>query len=69
MSNPIQQLTHDMGAFNRFYTGHLGALNEHLLGSEFSLTEARVLYELATGEDWTAADLGETLHLDPAYLS
>jgi DNA-binding MarR family transcriptional regulator/GNAT superfamily N-acetyltransferase len=55
--------------FNRFYTLEIGALGQSLLGSPFSLTEARVLYELARHEGATAADLGKQLRLDPGYLS
>ncbi|MCC3304217.1 helix-turn-helix domain-containing GNAT family N-acetyltransferase [Sneathiella sp. HT1-7] len=55
--------------FNRFYTKHVGALNEGLLNSRFSLTEMRVLYELYAGENLTAGDLSKSLSLDPAYLS
>lgn len=56
-------------AFNRFYTRHVGALNEGLLRSPFTLAEARVFYELYAGSGWTAARLSRALSMDPAYLS
>ena len=55
--------------FNRAYTSFLGTLNEGLLGSDFSLAEARVLYELATREEPRAATIAADLEMDPAYLS
>ena len=55
--------------FNRFYTRQLGVLPRGYLGTRFSLTEARVLYELAQREDDTAARLAGRLGLDPGYLS
>src|ERR1051325_1447092 len=55
--------------FNRFYTRRLALLEEGLLGSPFSLAEARVLYELAHGRDATAAGLAALLGLDRGYLS
>lgn len=55
--------------FNRFYTRQIGLLQDELWRSPFTLTQARVLYELAHHERTTATHLGGELGLDPGYLS
>jgi len=55
--------------FNRFYTQQIGALKRGFLDTELSLTEARVLYELAQRESTTATELGAALAMDPGHLS
>src|SRR5208282_5432714 len=72
-SAPLSHVSPDRIAairrFNRFYTRHLGLLNEGLLSSPLSLTQVRTLYELAQRKQSSAAELCEALGLDSGYLS
>jgi DNA-binding MarR family transcriptional regulator/GNAT superfamily N-acetyltransferase len=70
MSTPqLEERIAAVRRFSRFYTRQLGLLQESLVHTRFSLTEARVLYELAHRERVTASDLASDLDLDHGYLS
>ena len=63
--NHVKKIRH----FNRFYTQILGLLNNKLLKSNYSLAQARILFELDQTPNHVSSDLSKQLHLDPAYLS
>jgi DNA-binding MarR family transcriptional regulator/GNAT superfamily N-acetyltransferase len=74
MPDDTVQLTLDrrvaaVRAFNRFYTRRIGVVGQAYLGCRFSLSEIRVLYELAHNDDLTATQIGAALDLDAGYLS
>lgn len=56
-------------AFTRFYTAVLGVLDEGLLDTPFSVTEARVIFELAQRDATDLADLRRELRVDAGYMS
>ncbi|MEJ8572128.1 bifunctional helix-turn-helix transcriptional regulator/GNAT family N-acetyltransferase [Microbaculum marinum] len=63
---------HDISAlrrFTRFYTRQIGLLDDFLLKTQFSVSESRVVYEIANGASLTASDLTRDLGIDPGYLS
>ena len=64
-----QERVQSLRRFNRFYTRTIGALQEGLLQSPFSLTEVRVLYELAHRAQPTAGAIADDLGLDAGYHS
>jgi DNA-binding MarR family transcriptional regulator/GNAT superfamily N-acetyltransferase len=70
MSNavPVERIK-AVRTFNRSYTKFLGALDEHLLNTVYSLTEARVLFELGQREETEVAELRRATGLDAGYLS
>lgn len=55
--------------FNRFYTRAIGVLDKTYLGSPYTVTEGRVLYEIANGVGLTPKAIGEIIGLDAGYLS
>jgi|ERR1700722_4125518 len=74
MSTAIRQhaLRHQadtLRSFNRYYTMRLGLLRGRYLDSEFSLTEARILYELTQASEITATALRRSLSMDAGYIS
>ena len=65
-------LSHDVAAvrrFSRFYTRRIGLLSDGILESPYSLTEARVLYEIAQRDSTTATETASELSLDLGYVS
>jgi DNA-binding MarR family transcriptional regulator/GNAT superfamily N-acetyltransferase len=68
-SHPAENSVSAIRHFNRYYTRQIGLLQQGLLETRFSLTEVRLLYELAHREGATATDLATDLSLDPGYLS
>ncbi len=68
-NSKLTQYVNSMRRFNRFYTNKIGVLHQSLLNSPYSLTEARVIYELAQHDYSTASQLGSELNLDAGYLS
>jgi DNA-binding MarR family transcriptional regulator/GNAT superfamily N-acetyltransferase len=69
MDQSLQSQTLNVRKFNRFHTKLVGALDEGLLKSDFSLVQVRVMYELNHNDNLAAADLMEILKLDRGYLS
>jgi DNA-binding MarR family transcriptional regulator len=69
MEDDLARHVAEVRAFNRFYTQRIGMLEAGILKSGFSLSEARLLFELAHRDTATATDLCTALHLDAGYVS
>lgn len=55
--------------FNRFYMPSMNLLGDHYLGSEYSVTEARVFFEIYENEGCNAAHIAQLMNIDKSYLS
>src|ERR1700742_1603160 len=64
-----QQQVEQVRAFNRFYTRVIGVRRTGLVGTRFSLAQARVLFVLAQRDGAEVAQMREMLDLDAGYLS
>ncbi len=63
------ELIEKIRSFNRFYTNVIGLLDQHFLDTPLSLTEGRVLYEIAHTKECSARKIRENLAIDEGYLS
>lgn len=66
---PLPETVAAIRQFNRFYTSAIGSLEEKFPSSNYSWTEARVLYEISERGQTLASSLATDLRLDPGYLS
>ncbi|HUF26606.1 MAG TPA: helix-turn-helix domain-containing GNAT family N-acetyltransferase [Gemmatimonadaceae bacterium] len=69
MNPPLARRIEAVRRFNRFYTRQIGILREGYLRTPYTLSEVRLIYELAHHERTTATHLGQELGLDGGYLS
>ncbi len=69
MRDEVEERVNTVRSFNRFWTKQIGVLGAGLLETQSSLTEARVLFELAQRAVTAVADLRGELDLDAGYLS
>jgi len=67
--SPTADIITDIRGFNRFYTNILGLLDQHILDSGYSLTEARVLFEISKIKRCKANNLVNQLRIDRSYMS
>lgn len=64
-----EKTTYRIREFNRFFTVLIGSLNKKFLGSDFTITETRILFELISNDECKAVDLVNLLQIDKSYLS
>lgn len=59
----------EIRGFNRFYTNILGLLDQYIIDSGYSLTEARILFEISKTDTCTANQLCSVLNIERSYMS
>ncbi|UYQ91767.1 MarR family winged helix-turn-helix transcriptional regulator [Chitinophaga horti] len=64
-----KHIIEEIRAFNRYYTGLIGLLDDHLLNSNYSLVEARILYEIQAHQPVSASRITSEADIDKGYLS
>lgn len=64
-----EKLISKVREFNRLYMPAMRLLGNHYLGSEYSVTEARVFFEIYENEGCNAAHIAEKMNIDKSYLS
>ncbi|MBR1777303.1 MAG: MarR family transcriptional regulator [Alphaproteobacteria bacterium] len=65
----IEEAVYKIRAFNRFYMPFLNLLGNHYLGSEYSVPETRVFFEIHENDGCNAAFIAEQMNIDKSYLS
>jgi DNA-binding MarR family transcriptional regulator len=66
---PLIRYITQIRSFNRFYTSILGLLEKHILESQYSLSEVRILFEINSMNVCTASQIKESIKMDEGYLS
>lgn len=67
--NKIEKAASDIRKFNRFYLPFFHLLTQKYLSSDYSMAEARILYEIYEQGKISATDIVSRLHVDKGYLS
>lgn len=67
--NKIEKAASDIRRFNRFYLPFFHLLTQKYLNSDYSMAEARILYEIYEQGKISATDIVSRLHVDKGYLS
>ncbi len=69
MESKLEQEVMQFRQFNRFYTNIMGYIGRHVLETEFSLPEGRLLHELGKNAPCTMKSISDELQMDAGYLS